>query len=163
MIRTVKKEDLQRVFELNEKFVPRVGRENLQWFETYFERADSFLVYEDENKIVQGYAVCMLPSCDYQSMNFLWFKERYDHFLYLDRIAIDNSLQGKGIGKLFYQKLKADWQSKVERITCEVNIRPPNAQSYEFHKKIGFKEVGQQETKGGTIRVAMLVWEINRD
>jgi predicted GNAT superfamily acetyltransferase len=30
----------------------------------------------------------------------------------------------------------------------------------EFHKRMGWKEVGQQETKGGAIRVALITFDL---
>lgn len=40
-------------------------------------------------------------------------------------------------------------------MTCEVNIIPKNDISMKFHKKYGFKEVGQQRTEKGKKLVSM--------
>jgi predicted GNAT superfamily acetyltransferase len=40
-------------------------------------------------------------------------------------------------------------------LTCEVNLNPPNHGSIRFHQRIGFSEVGQQESKPG-LTVSML-------
>jgi predicted GNAT superfamily acetyltransferase len=156
-IRPAAAADLPKVHAINESFVPRVGKEDLFWFEKYLRLADVFWVYERDNDVL-GYFVAMRPHCDYKSENFLWFKKRYDEFLYVDRLAVEARAHGQGIGRAFYQKLAEERRGMVPRITCEVNVRPPNPESYLFHQKIGFREVGQQETKGGTIRVAMLEW-----
>jgi predicted GNAT superfamily acetyltransferase len=102
----------------------------------------------------------MRPNCDYDSVNFHWFKKRYDDFIYVDRIAVDTSAQGRGVGQALYANVEKNFLGKTPTITCEVNIQPPNPQSYGFHQKIGFREVGQQDTKGGAIRVAMLIKEL---
>lgn len=156
MIRKAKKSELSIVHAINESFVPHVGRENLAWFEKYFELAEVFWVYESAGEI-QAFLVAMSPSCSYDSQNFLWFKERYDHFVYIDRVAVNKKFQGHGIGKKLYQHLGAEWAERAETVACEVNVRPANPESYAFHQKMGFREVGQQETKGGTVRVAMLM------
>jgi hypothetical protein len=40
-------------------------------------------------------------------------------------------------------------------LTCEVNLNPPNLGSIRFHNRIGFREVGQQDSKPG-LTVSML-------
>ena len=41
-------------------------------------------------------------------------------------------------------------------LCCEVNVRPRNDTSLEFHRSIGFREVGQHDTDGGTKTVSLL-------
>ena len=41
-------------------------------------------------------------------------------------------------------------------LLCEVNVRPLNAGSLRFHHRIGFTEVGQQDTDGGRKTVSLL-------
>ena len=41
-------------------------------------------------------------------------------------------------------------------VTCEVNLEPPNPASLAFHARLGFRQVGEQVTKGGSVRVALL-------
>ena len=45
-------------------------------------------------------------------------------------------------------------------ITCEVNTRPANPDSMAFHERLGFREVGRQQTEGGAKEVALLAWEL---
>lgn len=44
---------------------------------------------------------------------------------------------------------------------CEVNLRPRNDPSREFHEAIGFREVGQQDTDGGDKRVSLMALELH--
>jgi predicted GNAT superfamily acetyltransferase len=44
-------------------------------------------------------------------------------------------------------------------LTCEVNLNPPNPGSIRFHHRIGFHEVGQQDSKPG-LTVSMLAKKI---
>ncbi len=37
----------------------------------------------------------------------------------------------------------------ISRLTCEVNLEPPNPASLEFHRRIGFSEVGRLNTRDG--------------
>jgi hypothetical protein len=41
-------------------------------------------------------------------------------------------------------------------VTAEVNMEPPNPGSLAFHHRLGFREVGQQDTYGGSVRVSLL-------
>ena len=78
------------------------------------------------------------------SVNFDWFKKRFDQFIYVDRIAIDTPMQGKGIARLFYEDLIAFAKTKVAPVLCaEVNIEPPNPASHAFHKGMGFEAIGE--------------------
>ena len=42
---------------------------------------------------------------------------------------------------------------------CEVNVRPRNDVSLDFHASLGFREVGQQDTDGGK-RVSLLALDV---
>jgi len=45
-------------------------------------------------------------------------------------------------------------------MTCEVNLRPPNEGSMHFHQRLGFRQVAEQESEGGTKTVALLVRQL---
>jgi predicted GNAT superfamily acetyltransferase len=45
------------------------------------------LVVERAGEVV-GFAVAIAPGTEYDSRNYGWFGERYERFLYLDRIAV---------------------------------------------------------------------------
>jgi predicted GNAT superfamily acetyltransferase len=159
-IRKAEAKDLDAVLKLNSQFIPKVSEVDKAWLEKYLVQADAFDVCVEGNAIL-GFLIAMRPDCDYDSVNFHWFKKRYDDFIYVDRIAVATSAQGRGVGLALYVHVEKNFRGKTPIITCEVNIQPPNPQSYGFHQKIGFREVGQQDTKGGTIRVAMLLKDLN--
>jgi predicted GNAT superfamily acetyltransferase len=89
-------------------------------------------------------------TADYDSPNFIWFRERYDSFLYVDRVIVGEAHRRLGLGRLLYEDLfhRAE-RLGFRRIACEVNIRPPNPASDAFHARLGFAEVGQATTLGG--------------
>ena len=78
----------------------------------------------------------------YDSLNYLYFKNRYHKFLYVDRIIITEEHQKKGYGQQLYDFVIETHKPNI--FCCEVNITPPNKQSLSFHQKYGFKEIGQQ-------------------
>ncbi len=159
MIRRAVKADLEKVLQLNTQFVPKVSKIDLAWLEKYLIEADVFAV-DVEGDDFRGYIIGMLPDCDYGSENFKWFKARYSDFLYIDRIAIAQKAQSQGVGQALYRHVENAFKGRVSALACEVNITPPNPQSLRFHHWLGFEEVGQQDTKGGTIRVSMLLKKI---
>jgi predicted GNAT superfamily acetyltransferase len=104
-----------------------------------------------------GFIVVLAPGLAYASENYTWFSSRSQDFLYVDRIVLAPRLQGQGIGPRLYAAVEdAARVDGATEITCEVNVRPPNPGSLAFHARLGFVEVGRQETKGGTTEVALL-------
>lgn len=96
------------------------------------------------------------PGLDYPSDNYRWFSERYDHFLYVDRIAVHPRSHGLGYGSVLYASAIAHAATAgYPVVLAEVNTRPPNEGSHRFHLRHGFTAVGEQETKGGSVRVRM--------
>ena len=93
----------------------------------------------------------------YDSLNFQWFKARYEGFLYVDRIVVDDRTRGEGLGAKLYHAYFAEAEARGLPVTCEVNERPPNPGSMRFHERAGFKVVGRQDTEGGAKSVALLM------
>jgi predicted GNAT superfamily acetyltransferase len=80
---------------------------------------------------------------DYDSPNFLWFRERYRRFVYVDRIVVNPAARGRGLARALYADLfQRARQAGHERVVCEVNAEPPNPASDAFHAVMGFSEVG---------------------
>lgn len=88
----------------------------------------------------------------YDSPNFLWFCERYDRFVYVDRIVVAEAARGQGLAKALYLDLFAAAQAAGHtRVVCEVNAEPPNPASDAFHAALGFVEVGTAALGGGKV------------
>ncbi len=90
----------------------------------------------------------------YDSPNFLWFRERYPRFAYVDRIAVASFARGRGHARQLYEHFfeKAQ-QAGHTVVTAEVNSDPPNPASDAFHAALGFEVVGEAEIYGGERRV----------
>ena len=108
-------------------------------------RCDAFLIGFDQD-------------ADYHSPNFLWFRERYPRFAYVDRVAVAAPARGRGLARALYEdfftKAAADGHTVI---ACEVNSDPPNPGSDAFHMALGFAVVGQAAIYGGkrTVRYYM--------
>ena len=86
----------------------------------------------------------------YDSPNFLWFRDRYPRFVYVDRIAVAPSARGRGLARRLYLDLfEHVARAGHDLVVCEVNSEPPNPASDAFHAALGFAEVGQASIHGG--------------
>ena len=89
-----------------------------------------------------GFLILIRPGSAYPSENYAWFESKFADHLYIDRIAIAEFAKGRGVGRAFY-----DEASRIaagngdERLTCEVNVDPPNPQSMAFHTRLGFRHL----------------------
>ncbi|MBO6792560.1 MAG: GNAT family N-acetyltransferase [Balneolaceae bacterium] len=158
LIRPVQHNDLSTIRQLNEQAVPHVNSIPISDFEEFMEMSSFFLVVEIEQKVV-AYLIVLGPGQSYDSENYRYFSEHYPSFDYVDRIVVSPEYHGKKIGSKLYAYLVE--HSKEQRITCEVNIDPPNPGSTIFHTKLGFKEVGQQLSEGGKKTVSLMVKELS--
>ena len=97
----------------------------------------------------RGFLLVLGPGTAYKSPNYKWFEARHQaaktRFIYVDRIAIAATTQGRGLGAQLYNAVFALYADRVDCVACEVNTNPPNPGSLRFHKRLGFIEVGTQE------------------
>jgi predicted GNAT superfamily acetyltransferase len=106
-------------------------------------------VVEDDGAVV-AFLLAFREGADYDSVNYLWFDAAFDAFLYVDRVVVARSHQGRGLGPLLYDDLFAFARAAgLPRVTCEFDIEPPNEASRRFHARYGFAEVGTQALPGG--------------
>jgi predicted GNAT superfamily acetyltransferase len=105
---------------------------------------------------VSAFLLALREGSDYASPNYRWFDDRGGTFLYVDRVIVGNSSQGKGLARMLYDDLlDLARGSGVQRIVCELDIEPPNEPSRRFHDGYGFKEVGTQWVADGAKRVSL--------
>lgn len=154
-IRSYGPADLDAVLQLNNLNVPALSELDRVRCAELATMADAALVAEVDGTFA-GFCWVLGPQQPYSSMNYTWFSERYDDFVYLDRIAVAPAFQRCGLGRRFYAELVERFRSQRPVLLCEVNVRPRNDVSLAFHDAIGFREVGQQDTDGGTKTVSML-------
>lgn len=78
--------------------------------------------------------------------NLIWLRRHLDRFYYIDRIIIDAGAQGQGIGLKLYRDLQAHVEALGHtHLACEVNIKPNNPGSHNFHLRQGFRAIGDQD------------------
>jgi len=154
-LRAVSIDDLPVLRHLNDAATPHVnsiGWAEFDWFRVH---APYFRVAEQAGNIV-GFLTALTPALTYASPNFEWFQANRERFVYIDRIIVAEAAQGLGIGRQLYLDLAEFAAPFADLLTCEVNIRPPNPGSILFHERMGFREVGRQETEGGKKEVVLM-------
>lgn len=153
ILRPVNREDLEALRVLNESVLPHVNSIPISDFEDFMLISSYFIVAEIDDEIA-AFLIVLGPGQNYQSENYIYYENHYSSFDYVDRIVVGNKFQGNGIGKALYEYLID--QSKEERITCEVNLDPPNPGSILFHEKMGFRELAQQIVGDGEKLVSLM-------
>lgn len=145
--------DLEVVHAINEENVPAVGQETFDDLRAIFDVCSINLVAEINGR-VRGFCMVMPPGVDYGSPNYLYFCDRHEDFVYLDRVAITADSQGRGIGPMLYREVER--RTTAPWFALEVNVQPPNEGSLRFHAREGFVEVDQLETRPGKIVSLMM-------
>lgn len=99
---------------------------------------------------LEAFMIAFDQDADYASPNFLWFRERYRRFAYVDRIAVATAARGRGHARRLYEHLFDEARRDGHPVvTCEVNADPPNPASDAFHAALGFRIVGAAAIYGG--------------
>jgi predicted GNAT superfamily acetyltransferase len=149
ILRKSKFKDLKRILELNEESVHYLSPLTMQKLQLLSSQSEMLNVIEVDG-IVEAFVLTVREGQPYDSVNYLWFSEHYDQFLYIDRVVVSVKMQGKALGQMLYQSVFEHANLiGVPYITAEIDINPPNLGSLKFHEKFGFKEVGKQSVADG--------------
>lgn len=154
-IRNAAPEDFAEILALNEASVQFLSPLSLERLTTLHAHAPYHRVVATSDG-VQAFLLALREGSDYDSLNYRWFSARLPAFLYIDRVVVSPSAQGRGYGKRLYQDLIAyAEQNAISPITCEFDIEPLNTASQRLHQAFGFAEVGSQYLGATGKRVSM--------
>ena len=110
---------------------------------------------------LEAFIMTFDQEANYDSPNFIWFRERYERFIYVDRVVVAAHARGRGHARRLYQDLFEHAERAGHTlVTCEVNADPPNPASDAFHAALGFTEVGDAVIHGGKKAVRYYVKQI---
>jgi len=154
-IRSATEADFPDILRLNDEWVHFTSHLDAAALAGLHAQSPYHRVVEEDGRVV-AFLLAMREGCDYASVNYRWFDDRGGAFLYIDRVIVDGSAQGRGVARMLYDDLisYAD-ATGVGRIVCELDVDPPNEASARFHDAYGFIEVGTQLVAGGTKRVSL--------
>jgi uncharacterized protein len=147
--------DFPKILALNEAwvhFLSPLSEERL----TFLHQESSYHRVVEVDGVVSAFLLGFSPGSTYDSVNYLWFARRFEHFLYVDRIVVSNTAQGQGLGAMLYKDFFAFAKLiQMPRVTAEFDIDPPNPGSRAFHQRFGFREIGTQAVAGGSKWVSL--------
>ena len=151
--------NLEPLLALNNAHATELSWLDRERLETLIARAFfSRCVVSQRGDDVDAFLLAFDQGADYNSPNFLWYRERYDRFVYVDRVVVAPAARGRGLARRLYEELFTHARSAGhERIVCEVNSDPPNPGSDAFHATLGFGTVGAATLPGGAKTVRYLM------
>jgi hypothetical protein len=149
--------DRPAVLELNQDSVFELSPLDDERLRYILALADRSVVVERADEVL-AFAIAIAPRTDYDSRNYARLSERFERFLYLDRIAVAAGARRQGLGAMLYDELE---QAAVpfERIVCDVNVEPPNEASLAFHAARGYQRL--EELAHAEKRVVLLSKELS--
>jgi uncharacterized protein len=154
-IRDAVQADFERILELNDAEVRQTSPMDRQRL-SLLHRLACFHRVAMLDGCVAGFLLCMREGAAYDSDNYRWFSDRYQRFVYIDRVVVAANFGARGVGTSLYTNLfESARLHGVGQVCCEYNIEPPNPASRAFHEKFGFSEVGKQWLAGGSKQVSL--------
>lgn len=155
-LRPVVAADIEILARLNNAAVPAVTPADEAHMARLVAAAALAWAVERHDDLV-AFVLLFGPGADYDSPNYGWFCDRYDDFLYVDRIVVADGARGSGLGALLYDEVAAEAGRRgAPAVAAEVNLVPPNPGSSRFHRRAGFEQVGVQRL-GAEYEVEMLL------
>jgi len=160
LIRPAEAADLARMLELNNAAVPAVNEltaDEMAWF---LDVSHCCLVAELPGSTAVSPVALLVgldgPGVPYESANYGWFSERYERFLYVDRVVVEPSAYRSGVGRAFYE-IFAQSANGHTHLCAEVNTVPRNDRSLAFHDALGFEALGEFSGEGPVETAAKVV------
>ena len=150
------------MWEINEQGLPGTGKVTKKEISHLMDISE-FCIGAFHDKDLVGFVICLLPNTNYGSLNYSWFNERYEKFIYVDRIAVDTQFRDRGIGSKLYQRvIQYSTEHKIS-ITAEVSLEPPNPGSDRFHIRHSFNSVGEFHLENKSVTMYIRDYQLNKN
>ncbi len=140
-IRNLAPANIEAIWAINEQGLPGTGRVSEQEVSDLLQFSSLSVGMFDGNELL-GFVICLPPGTRYGSLNYQWFNDHYNAFVYVDRIAVSTLHRNQGVGTKLYDAVVAYSKEKNIPIAAEVNLNPPNPGSIRFHERFNFEQVG---------------------
>lgn len=140
-----KNADILSIYSINQSNRPEVGNlESPEKLINLLNMSSQIQVAKTNNEII-GFVVCLEAGAGYTSLNYKYISKIAEKFIYIDRIAIRDQYRRSGIGISLYESIFKYSENFKLPVYCEVNTKPLNQPSINFHKKNGFYEIGNKD------------------
>lgn len=141
-------DDLGEVLELNQLYQKQLSPLTMAQLRALRDNSS----YHRSVEGGKAFIIALDDQSAHDGENFRWFKQRYDSFVYVDRIAIGESLQRRGLAATLYEDLESKARNVGREYLCaEVGLDPPNDASLRFHDSLGFGLVGIATVGGKSV------------
>ncbi len=141
-IRDIVPADYEAIVAINNATVPAMNEQNPKSLGWLVEHATYARVVTDTEGIA-AFLLGLERGTGYRSPNYQWFSERFDQFLYVDRIAVAARARRLGFGSALYDDMASFARGRWPCILAEINLVPPNPETAAFHNRHGFTRVGE--------------------
>ncbi len=142
---------LKEIFILNQANTPAVGSlDSIDHLKNLLSKSIKNLFISNQNSLV-GFIVCFRENSNYESENYKFFSQSEKTFMYIDRVAIDKEFRRNRLAQELYNNIEKICIEKKLPLCCEVNTFPINKPSIDFHKKLGFYEVGSNDFTANSV------------
>lgn len=140
-IKALSSMDIDAMWFINEQGLPGTGQVSKEEIEQLLDFSTLSVGAFSHGELL-GFVICLPPKTAYGSLNYAWFNQHYESFIYVDRIAVSDEHRNAGVGSILYNHVISYSQEHDVPIAAEVNREPPNPGSMRFHLRFDFEEVG---------------------
>jgi hypothetical protein len=140
-IRPLRDKDVPVLWRINEEGLPGTGQISRGGIADLLVLSELALGACEGNELL-GFVICLPPRTRYGSLNYAWFNQHCEAFLYVDRIAVSEHHRNRRIGSELYERVIAHAKEHDCPVAAEVSLIPANPDSMRFHDRHGFDEIG---------------------
>ncbi len=149
IVRDAREADRDAIVAINRAGMPGVSELSADEIDDCFARATLFRVAERDGDVC-AYLIGLAPGFSPMEDVYAWFSARSTDFLFVDQVAVATRAHRRGVGTALYADVEREARARgLARITCDVNLQPPNPESLAFHARHGFREVGRLQLADG--------------
>ena len=132
---------IKKMWRLNQKATPKALHLPERNFAELAPYCDYHLLTKAASRIT-AFALAMSSGQALEHVSYQWFLTRFENFVYVDRVVVDDASRRQGHGTQLLQAciVKAQEQHK-SLIVCQVHDRPSNQIAHLFVQRMGFHAI----------------------
>ena len=153
-LRPLENKDIPVIWSINQEGLPGTGEVSHDEISSLLGFASYSVGYFLDEELL-GFVICMPPGTEYGSLNYAWFNQHFESFVYVDRVAVSQKHRNKSIGTQLYNHVVEFASQDGVPIAAEVSLKPPNPGSMRFHSRFAFDEVGVLHHENKSVTMLM--------